>query len=73
MTATLFESERLRNACHVSNGQLRCDACNHRLRTVSRVDTYEPMYPFCPWCGAAVTVEAQTIKQLTDRRGADHD
>lgn len=61
MSVRLFDFEKLRDACHVANGQLRCDACNHRLRTRGCVEYYEPMYPFCPWCGAPVTVEAQTL------------
>ena len=63
-------TDKLHDACHVANGQLRCDACNHRLRTRGKVDYYIPMYPFCPWCGVPVTVNAQ---MLVAARRADHD
>jgi len=55
--------------CHVANGQLKCDACGHRLKTRMHTDIYEPMYPYCPWCGAPVTVEAQELERR--RRGDD--
>ena len=67
MTAT----DELRDACHVAKGQLKCNACNHRIRTRICPEYHEPMYPFCPWCGAPVTVEAQ--KLAANRRTDDRD
>lgn len=58
-----YEERKPLPKCHVANGQLRCDRCNHRLRTRMHTDIYELMYPYCPWCGAPVSIEAQELER----------
>ena len=62
MTLRKIDFDKIRDACHVTNGQLRCDACNKRIASKIRTGTYEPKYPFCPWCGAPVSVDAQRLR-----------
>lgn len=62
-----MSDEPTKDACHVVNRQLKCDACGTRIRS-DRLRGYSvPFYPFCPWCGAPVTVEAQ--KTVMQREG----
>ena len=56
-----MKEPELRDKCHVVNGQIRCDECGKRIPTRHPCDFYEPKYPYCPWCGASVTVEAQMV------------
>ena len=55
-------SDKAQPKCHVTNGQLKCDRCNHRLRTKAYTD--RPFYPYCPWCGNPVSVEAQELEMM---------
>lgn len=64
-----YDKPKLLPACHVDRYQLKCNACNHRLRTRVPSSYYEPMYPYCPWCGAPISVEAQELERR--KRGDD--
>lgn len=54
---------------HVVGSQLRCNACNQRIRT-RLAGYFEPMYPFCPWCGAPVTKDAERLRTCHDAAGS---